>query len=66
MTDQQNVDRAAQIEELRFAKKQQWAITTSAVTLLGAPAQSWRPRPSRQSMLTGSSKAFPYQTTISA
>ncbi len=30
------VRRAAQFEELRFAKKQQWYIATSAVTLLGA------------------------------
>jgi hypothetical protein len=38
MTDQQNVDvdRPARHEELRFAKKQQWFIATSAVTLLAA------------------------------
>jgi uncharacterized membrane protein YozB (DUF420 family) len=29
-------DRAAQFEELRFAKKQQWAVATAAVTLLAA------------------------------
>jgi hypothetical protein len=29
-------DRAARLEELRFAKKQQWYIATSAVTLLAA------------------------------
>jgi len=29
-------DRAALFEELRFLKRQQWAIATSAVTLLGA------------------------------
>src|SRR5215510_8897571 len=29
-------DRAAQFEELRFAKRQQWAIATAAVTLLAA------------------------------
>lgn len=35
--DQQNdADRPARHEELRFAKKQQWYIATSAVTLLGA------------------------------
>src|ERR1700731_3316304 len=35
--DQQNdVDRAARHEELRFAKKQQWYVATSAVTLLAA------------------------------
>lgn len=35
MSDQQNsVDRAARHEELRFAKKQQWYVATSAVTLL--------------------------------
>ena len=31
-----NVDRAAQFEELRFAKGQQWYIATAAVTLLSA------------------------------
>jgi hypothetical protein len=36
MADHQNNDRGARIEELRFAKKQQWAIATSAVTLLAA------------------------------
>jgi predicted membrane-bound mannosyltransferase len=29
-------DRAARLEELRFAKKQQWYIATSAVTILAA------------------------------
>ena len=29
-------DRAARLEELRFAKKQQWYIVTSALTLLAA------------------------------
>jgi hypothetical protein len=29
-------DRAAKLEELRFAKRQQWSIATSAVTLLAA------------------------------
>jgi hypothetical protein len=29
-------DRAAQLEEIRFAKRQQWAIATAAVTLLAA------------------------------
>jgi len=29
-------DRQAKFEELRFAKKQQWSIATSAVTLLAA------------------------------
>jgi hypothetical protein len=29
-------DRAARLEELRFAKKQQWYIATSALTLLAA------------------------------
>lgn len=37
MSDQQNsVDRPAWHEELRFAKKQQWYVATSAVTLLAA------------------------------
>jgi hypothetical protein len=42
MNDQQNnvpqndPDRAAWHEELRFAKKQQWYVATSAVTLLAA------------------------------
>ena len=38
MTDQHNVDvdPAARHEELRFAKKQQWYVATSAVTLLAA------------------------------
>jgi hypothetical protein len=29
-------DRAQRFEELRFAKKQQWAVATAVVTLLGA------------------------------
>jgi len=31
-----NVDRASQFEELRFAKGQQWYVATAAVTLLSA------------------------------
>jgi hypothetical protein len=31
-----NQDRAQWFEELRFAKKQQWAVATAVVTLLGA------------------------------
>jgi hypothetical protein len=36
MSDQEDKDRAAKLEELRFAKRQQWSIATSAVTLLAA------------------------------
>ena len=36
MSERDNVDRAAQFEELRFAKGQQWYIATAAVTLLSA------------------------------
>jgi SNF family Na+-dependent transporter len=37
MSDQQNnADRPAQIEELRFAKKQQWYVASSAVALFAA------------------------------
>jgi hypothetical protein len=36
MSDREDKDRAAKLEELRFAKKQRWSIATSAVTLLAA------------------------------
>ena len=36
MSEPDNVDRASQLEELRFAKRQQWYIATAAVTLLSA------------------------------
>src|SRR5262245_22786608 len=36
MSKQEDKDRAARFEELRFAKRQQWSIATSAVTLLAA------------------------------
>ena len=36
MSEPDNVDRASQFEELRFAKGQQWYMATAAVTLLSA------------------------------
>ena len=36
LSDKDKIDRAAQHEELRFCKKQQWAVTTAGVVLLGA------------------------------
>jgi len=36
LSEPDNVDRASQWEELRFAKGQQWYIATAAVTLLSA------------------------------
>jgi len=36
LSDEEKIDRAARHEELRFYKKQQWAITTAGVILLGA------------------------------
>ena len=36
MNDRENIERASQLEELRFAKRQQWYIATAAVTLLSA------------------------------
>src|SRR5215831_15813922 len=36
MNDRENIERASQFEELRFAKRQQWYIATAAVTLLSA------------------------------
>jgi hypothetical protein len=36
LSDRDQIDRAAQHEELRFYKKQQWAVTTAGVVLLGA------------------------------
>jgi len=36
LSDKDKIDRAAQHEELRFYKKQQWAVTTAGVVLLGA------------------------------
>jgi hypothetical protein len=36
MSYRDDKDRAAKLEELRFAKRQQWSIATSAVTLLAA------------------------------
>jgi hypothetical protein len=36
LSDKDKIDRVAQHEELRFYKKQRWAVTTAAVVLLGA------------------------------
>jgi uncharacterized membrane protein len=36
LSDKDKIDRAAQHEELRFYKNQQWAVTTAGVVLLGA------------------------------
>jgi hypothetical protein len=36
LSDQDKIDRAAFHEEVRFYKKQQWAVTTAGVVLLGA------------------------------
>ena len=36
MSEPDNVDRASQFEQLRFAKGQQWYVATAAVTLLSA------------------------------
>jgi len=36
LSDKDKIDRAAQHEELRFYKKQQWAVTTAGVVLFGA------------------------------
>ena len=36
LSDKDKIDRAAQHEELRFYKKQQWAVSTAGVVLLGA------------------------------
>jgi hypothetical protein len=36
LSDQEKIDRAAFHEEVRFYKKQQWAVTTAGVALLGA------------------------------
>jgi hypothetical protein len=36
MAEEQPNDRPQYLEELRFAKKQQWAVTTAAITLLAA------------------------------
>ncbi len=35
LSDQEKIDRAAFHEEVRFYKKQQWAVTTAGVVLLG-------------------------------
>jgi hypothetical protein len=35
LSDQEKIDRAAWHEELRFYKKQQWAVPTAGVVLLG-------------------------------
>jgi hypothetical protein len=34
LTDKENIDRAAWHEEVRFLKKQQWAVATAGVVLL--------------------------------
>jgi len=34
--DKEKIDRAARHEEVRFLKRQQWAVTTAGVVLLGA------------------------------
>ena len=36
LSDKEKIDRAAWHEELRFYKKQQWAVATAGVVLLGA------------------------------
>src|SRR4051794_22805204 len=36
LSDREKLDHTARHEEVRFAKKQQWSVTTSAVTLLAA------------------------------
>ena len=36
LSDKDKIDRAARHEEVRFLKKQQWAVATAAVLLLGA------------------------------
>jgi len=36
LSERDNIDRASQFDELRFAKGQQWYIATAAVTLLSA------------------------------
>ena len=36
LSDKDKIDRAARHEEVRFLKKQQWAVTTAGVLLLGA------------------------------
>ena len=36
LSDQEKIDRAAFHEEVRFYKKQQWAVATAGVVLLGA------------------------------
>ena len=36
LSDEEKIDRAARHEELRFYKKQQWAVATAGVILLGA------------------------------
>jgi hypothetical protein len=36
LSDQDKIDRAAFHEEVRFYKKQQWAVATAGVVLLGA------------------------------
>jgi hypothetical protein len=36
LTDKYKIDRVAWHEEVRFLKKQQWAVTTAGVVLLGA------------------------------
>ena len=36
LPDKEKIDRAAQHEEVRFLKKQQWAVATAGVVLAGA------------------------------
>jgi hypothetical protein len=36
LSDREKIDRAAFHEEVRFYKRQQWAVTTAGVVLLGA------------------------------
>ena len=36
LSDKDKIDRAARHEEVRFLKKQQWAVATAGVLLLGA------------------------------
>jgi hypothetical protein len=36
LSDREKIDRAAYHEEVRFYKRQQWAVTTAGVVLMGA------------------------------
>ena len=36
LSDREKIDRAAFLEEIRFLKRQQWAVAAAGVVLLGA------------------------------